>query len=304
MLQYLCSQQTPWMVMKEKHRFAFFAILIATLLWGMTFSFIKDAVRTLSPFNFIFWRFGIASVLLLVFFFRKIQINSQVLKYGFFLGLFLAGTVIFQTIGLTYTLASTASFITSLSVVMVALIESYLNRAWPSKYLIFSCVLALLGVGIITLGDGLIINIGDLYVLICAICFALMIILAGYASRLHRPLTLTFVQSIVVCAIAGLCAFVDTGIVIPRHTHVWVSLIFCSIFASIVAYVLQLHYQKYVSSSKVATIYALEPVFASITAALYLGEDLTMVFYIGAVMVFVAVLISEKKSKQKVIPQE
>ena len=112
------------------------AILLATLFWGMTFAFIKDAVATLSPFNFLFWRFGIASFLLLLIFWQKIRFDRQTLFYGTLLGLLLAGTVIFQTIGLRYTTASTASFITGLSVIVVALFESFLNKQWPSLYVI------------------------------------------------------------------------------------------------------------------------------------------------------------------------
>src|SRR5262245_4599637 len=97
------------------------AILAATMIWGMTFSFIKDAVVTLPPFVFLFWRFAIASLLLIVIFWKKIKFSRQTLAYGCILGILLGGTVVFQTIGLRYTSASTASFITGLSVVLVAI---------------------------------------------------------------------------------------------------------------------------------------------------------------------------------------
>src|SRR3990167_10204025 len=90
------------------------AMLLATLLWGMTFAFIKDAVTLLTPFDFLFWRFGIASLLLGIFFSKKIKFNQRIFLHGFVLGIFLTGTVVFQTIGLRYTTASTASFITAL----------------------------------------------------------------------------------------------------------------------------------------------------------------------------------------------
>ncbi|MGQ3890000.1 EamA family transporter [Legionella sp. CNM-1927-20] len=143
------------------------AILLATMLWGMTFSFIKDAVTTLNPFNFLYWWFGIASILLFILFFKKIKINKKNTYYGIPLGISLAGTVIFQTVGLFYTTASTASFITGLSVVLVALIESLLNRSYTSVYLIVSIALSIVGISLITLSNGLIINQGDIWVLLC-----------------------------------------------------------------------------------------------------------------------------------------
>ncbi|WED44246.1 DMT family transporter [Legionella cardiaca] len=280
------------------------AILLATLFWGMTFAFIKDAVATLTPFNFLFWRFGIASILLLIIFWKKIKFTKPILHNGILLGIFLAGTVIFQTIGLRYTTASTASFITGLSVILVALFESLSNRSWPSIYVISAAFTALIGVGFITLSEGLAINQGDLWVLLCAFCFAGYILYAGKASRIHQPLSLTFIQSSFVCLIAGLASLLTASIAIPRETNVWISILFCSIFASILAFILQLQFQKYVSSTKAAIIFSLEPVFATITAAIYLNERLTPRFFVGALLIFFAILLSEKRSKQKVIPQE
>ncbi|KTC82670.1 integral membrane protein [Legionella cherrii] len=280
------------------------AIFLATMFWGMTFAFIKDAVATLTPFNFLFWRFGIASVLLLLIFWQKIKFNQQTLFYGTFLGLLLAGTVIFQTIGLRYTAASTASFITGLSVILVALFESFLNRQWPSIYVISASLIALVGVGFITLADGFTFNQGDLWVLLCAFCFAGYILFAGKASRIHQPISLTFIQAIFVCILAGVASLFTTKLAIPLQSNVWVAILFCSIFASIFAFLLQLQFQKYVSSTKAAIIFSLEPVFATITAAIYLHEQLTVQFFIGALMIFFAILLSEKRAKQKVIPQE
>ncbi|CEK11286.1 DMT family transporter [Legionella hackeliae] len=280
------------------------AILLATMFWGMTFAFIKDAVATLAPFNFLFWRFGIASFLLFLIFWKKIQFNPQTLYHGTFLGLFLAGTVIFQTIGLRYTSASTASFITGLSVILVALFESFLKKQWPSIYVISAALIALVGVGFITLSEGFTVNQGDLWVLLCAFCFAGYIINAGKASQLHQPLSLTFIQSIFVCILAGIASLFSTKLSIPTKINVWVAILFCSIFASIFAFLLQLQFQKYVSSTKAAIIFSLEPVFATITAAIYLHEQLTIQFFIGALLIFFAIFLSEKRTKQKVIPQE
>lgn len=274
------------------------------MFWGMTFAFIKDAVATLTPFNFLFWRFGIASVLLLLIFWQKIKFNQQTLFYGTFLGLLLAGTVIFQTIGLRYTAASTASFITGLSVILVALFESFLNKQWPSIYVVAAALIALVGVGLITLADGFTLNQGDVWVLLCAFCFAGYILFAGKASRIHQPISLTFIQAIFVCILAGVASLFTTKLAIPLQSNVWVAILFCSIFASIFAFLLQLQFQKYVSSTKAAIIFSLEPVFATITAAIYLHEQLTIQFYIGALMIFFAILLSEKRAKQKVIPQE
>ena len=279
------------------------ALVLATLLWGMTFAFIKDAVASLSPYDFIFWRFAVASIVLFVFFYKKIKFTRETLEHGLLLGLFLAGIIFFQTIGLVYTSASTAAFITSFAVVLVALCEALFGKAWPSLYLIGAALLAVIGIGFITLEHGLAVNQGDLWVLLCAFANAGYILFASKASKSNEAFSLTFLQSVFVFLVAGGISHVSTGIAVPHHPKIWFEILFCAIFASFLAFYLQLHYQKYISATKAATIFALEPVFATITAAFYLQERLTLQFYLGAAMIFIAIFFAEKHSSQKVPPQ-
>ncbi|WP_419421531.1 EamA family transporter (plasmid) [Legionella sp. D16C41] len=73
-------------------------------------------------------------------------------------------------------------------------------------------------------------------------------------------------------------------------------------YASIIAFILQLKFRKYVSSSKAAIIFSLEPVFATITAALYLNEKLSIQFFVGA-LIIMAILLSEYHTKHRIILQ-
>ncbi len=284
------------------------AILLATLIWGMTFAFIKDAVTSTSPCNFLFWRFGMASLIMLVLFFKKIHFtDKKLLLQGIWLGLFLAATVFFQTIGLQYTDASTASFITGLSVVLVTLLVCLFERRWPSLYLVLAVFLTIIGVSFITLSHGMVINRGAIWVLLCAICFAFYIILAGKFSKSEQPITLTFVQLLTIFIITAVLGCVLGKINIPKVGSAWVGIVFCAIFASVIAFLLQLRYQRFVSASKTAIIFAAEPIFATITAALYLDEHLSLKFGIGAVLIFMGMILSEKKMiarNKPIMPQD
>lgn len=279
-------------------------ILLATLFWGMTFAFIRDAVSVISPFSFLFWRFGTASLLLFIFFYKNIHFNKKLITQGIWLGLFLGGTVIFQTIGLQYTTASTASFITALSVIMVMIFSCILERQWPNLSLSIAVILATLGVGLITLTNGLTLNQGDVWIFLCAIAFAIYIILAGKFTQSNQPLTLTLIQMLTIFVLAGIFFVPKHGLAAPTHLNVWIDILFCAIFASIISFTLQLKFQKYVSASKTAIIFATEPIFATITAAIYLGERLSIQFAIGATLIFASILISEMGSKKKVFPQD
>ncbi|EKD71397.1 MAG: protein of unknown function DUF6 transmembrane [uncultured bacterium] len=277
---------------------ATFLILVATLFWGMTFSFIKDAVSTLSAFNFLFWRFSIASMLLLAISYKQIHFfNRELFFKGVLLGIFLGGTVIFQTIGLRYTQASTASFIAGLSVILVAIIACILEKKRPTINIISAIFLTMLGIGLITLTPHLEFNIGNLWIILCEICFAVYILLAGKFSHTNEPITLTFFQLLCISIISAVINFTFGDFSIPMHTNLWVSILFCAIFASVIAFNLQLKYQRYVSSTKAAIIFASEPIFATITAIIYLDEHLTTRFIIGAICIFSAILLAEMRGK-------
>lgn len=291
------------MISKKENRNGTVALFLASLFWGMSFAFIRDAVSTINPMSFIFWRFLFASLVLYIFFYKKIKFSRKTLEHGFLLGFFLSGVIIFQTIGLFYTTAATTAFITGFAVVLVALFEVSFGKQWPSIYLLASVVLAVVGIGIITLGKGLAINQGDIWVLLSTFFSAGYILFVGKASKSGEAFSLTFIQSVFLCIVAGGIAFFTTGINKPQHINVWVAIIFCAIFASFLAFYLQLHYQKYVSANKAANIFALEPVFGAIMAALYLHERLNLQFYFGAVLIFIAVFLAEKHSRRKILPQ-
>lgn len=279
------------------------AIFLATLIWGTTLAFIKDAVSTISPYDFIFWRFTIASLIIIVVFKACINLSKQNLFYGTILGFFLGATVIFQSIGLQYTSASMTSFITSLSVLFVNFFDYFVNKSQPSFYLMCSAVLTVCGVAFITLSSGLTINPGDIWVLLCAVSLAGYILWAEKSSNLQQPFSLTFIQSLVVCLISASMSGITKNFHIPTKPNVWVAILFCSIFASIIAFWLQLKFQKSISATKAAIIFSLEPVFATITAAFYLHEHLTYAFFIGASLILSAIFLSEKQAKNTIVPE-
>ncbi len=289
----------------KKETLATTYLLFGTLLWGVTFSFTKDAVGFMSPFDFLFWRFGIASLFLLVIFFKKIKLfDKKLILQGVWLGLFLAGTVIFQTIGLRYTSASTASFITGLSVILVPVYFCVIQKKLPQAQVMAALVLTILGIGLISLNSELSINIGDFWIILCAISFAIYVILASKFSHSGHAMTLTFVQSLTITAIVGIIDLSSGGYTLPRQINLWVAILYCALLASVLAFYLQIRFQRYISATKTALIFALEPVFATLTAIIYLDEQLTLKFVIGALCIFAGMLLSEVKLKKKLKQQE
>src|SRR5947209_6089491 len=167
-----------------------------TLVWGSTFVIVKGALGGASPFEFVALRFGIAFVALAVVFNAKIRrISSNELRAGLLIGVFLFLGYGFQTLGLQFTTAARAGFVTGLSVLVVPLF-AYLalgNRA--GRGVIAGIVLAALGMYLLSFDGPFAVGLGDLLVFCCALAFAAHIVsISAYAPR-YDPIGLAIVQT-------------------------------------------------------------------------------------------------------------
>lgn len=287
---------------KNDRRFATAALLLATLFWGMTFALIRDAVTRTDPFNFLFWRFSTAALILFAIQPRSIlRAGSGIHLRGAWIGLFLAGTVVFQTIGLQTTAASTASFLTGSSVVMVPVLHALLAKVRPPLRVFVAVASALAGIAFISYKSPFYLSSGDLWILLCALFLSFQILLAGKYSQKLAPVALTFMQLLVCAVVAGIIGIATHTLSWPHTPKLWISIIFCSVFASIFSVLLQMHYQKYVSATKAAIIFAAEPLFATATAVALLGERLTTAFIFGGLLIFMAIFLAELRVKR--VPQ-
>jgi len=261
-------------------RLADVSLLFVALVWGATFVIVQNAIAFLQPLIFNGIRFFLAALFLFVWLLlfkpsQLKQLNIHCLKSGISLGLCLFIGYAFQTIGLVYTTSSKAGFITGLSVVLVPLfLYLFLKQALLVNHII-GVAIATIGLYLLTMSNTFSINIGDFFVFICAIGFAFQIILTGKYSKEHPTLLLTIVQllTVSVLGIMGSILFenpkANFKIDILLHHEVIIALLITSILATALAFIIQTSLQKYTNSTRVALIFATEPVFAAATAYLF-----------------------------------
>ncbi|MCX8010153.1 MAG: DMT family transporter, partial [Ignavibacteria bacterium] len=107
-------------------------LFVVTLLWAGTFSIIKPALEFISPMIFVFIRFFLAGIVLLLIFRAKLfSITKQSLIGGFWLGIFLFAGFVVQTIGLKYTTATKSALITGTFVVWTPILSTLIERKPP-----------------------------------------------------------------------------------------------------------------------------------------------------------------------------
>ncbi|PLT34927.1 DMT family transporter [Bacillus sp. V5-8f] len=287
-----------------------FTLLFVVFIWGATFVMVQNAISFLEPFSFNAVRFLLAFLLLVIWyflFFRKKGFiwNSSLIFAGTKLGVWLFLGYAFQTFGLLYTSPAKAGFITGLNVVLVPLFSLMLLKQKPTRYALLGVMAATVGLYLMTIVESSALTIGDFLVFLCSISFAMHIITTAKFAGVYPALPLTIVQ---ICTVSFLsffsCAlFEDVSVVfdsgVMLKTEVWLALFVTSSLATAFAFVAQTYFQAYTSPTRVAVIFAMEPVFAAVTSFFWIQERLTYVTIAGCLFILLGMILVELPHKTK-----
>jgi drug/metabolite transporter (DMT)-like permease len=251
---------------------------------------------------FLALRFGFASFCMLLMFaprFRGAGSGTvwRGLGGGAAAGIFLWLGYVLQTFGLKYTTAGNSGFLTGLYIVLVPLISACVYRRWPQTPELIGITVASMGMLLLTipsLGRNLQMNRGDLLTVGCAVAFAFQLLVLGYYSQRERFEAVALGQ----IACAAVLSTVSLAIETPKAvwtTSVIFALVLTGLFATALAFALQTWAQQYTTATRTALIFALEPVFALITAILAGGEKLTLAAVCGGGLILAGIVAVEKK---------
>jgi drug/metabolite transporter (DMT)-like permease len=269
-------------------------LLGITFIWGTTFALGKVVLQEVTPLQMISFRFTLATIILLLLFFRSIfPIRlDQALKGGL-LGLFLFAGFVVQTIGLTITTASKSAFITGMVVVFAPLLQIVITRRPPKIGNVIGIAIVTLGLWFLTSPEGSAFNTGDGLTLACALLFGMYIVYLDVVSREMSAVQLTFLQfaTNALLSIGAMSIFESAQL--HLSTFGTLGLVYLALFATLLTTFLQTKYQKETSPTRTAVIFTMEPVFAAIIAALFLGERLGALGIVGGALIIGGILVSE-----------
>ncbi len=284
-------------------------LLLIAFIWGSTFLIVQQAIVSLPPNTFNAVRFTVAALFLLLILAIKspkqlMEWRRPLLKAGIILGFWLCLGYALQTVGLLYTTPSKAGFITGLSVVLVPLFSFMLMRERVKPVAVIGVILAAAGLYLLTQNQEFSFNLGDILVFGCAICFAMQIVFTGKYAPSFSALPLAIVQLGTVAIMSWIYAFFfedwsrafDPAIIFLPE--VATGLVVTSIFATALAFLAQTALQKQTSSTRVALIFALEPVFAALTSYVFIHEVLNGRQLTGCLMIFTGMILAELPIKE------
>ena len=300
--------------MKTREVKSVFILLLTAAIWGFAFVAQRVGMQHVGAFTFNGIRFALGSVSLLpvIYFFNKKSKNENPentkdfeeadLKTTIRSGL-LAGCVLFiaaslQQVGLIYTTAGKAGFITSLYIVLVPILGIFLKQkthytTWVGAFI------AVVGLYLLSINESLTIEFGDLLEIIGAFFWAAHIQLIDRFVKNVDAIKLSSVQFAACSVLSLIVAFIFEDVNLNGLTNALVPILYGGIMSAGVAYTLQAVGQKYAKPSHAAIALSMESVFAAIGGALLINEVLPTKGYAGCALMLLGMLIAQSENIRK-----
>ena len=275
-------------------------MLLTALIWGTGFVAQTAGMDHIGPYLFSGLRFALGSLCLVPLILRNARtarvpeplLNRGMLRAGIIMGLVLALGINLQQVGLLFTSVTNSGFITGLYVIVVPLLGLLLgHKTGLGTWL--GCLLAVVGMCLLSIGDNFHVASGDWLQLIGAFVWGGHVVLVSLFASRHDPIRLAFLQFATCAVVSLLLAVLLEPIALDAIIAAGPALLYGGIVAVGVGYTLQVVAQKHAIASHAAIILSLEAVFAAIAGAWILGEALQLRGYIGCGLMLAGMLLAQ-----------
>ena len=270
----------------------YFFLILTTLFWGGSFLFTKIGLREIPPSLFVFSRFTLAALIMLIVFARRLKsLNRGILKRGVIVGIALGLTNMCFVFGIQGTSISRAGVLNNLFVLFIPFITKLVWRDRVGRINMGGVVLAALGIWLLATSGGAGFNRGDLVSTICAFFIACHIITVSKVLRDDDVYLVSMIQFATVAAIAGIVTLAVPTEPFSVSTPGLMTVVYCAIFPTVICFTLQNTFQRYVTPTRAGLIYTLDPVWSLLAGLFVLGEHLKPLEWLGCGLIFLAALL-------------
>ena len=278
-------------------------LILTATIWGLAFVAQRIGMEYVGPFTFNGLRFVLGSISLLpvIFLTRKStswENNTGLVRSGTIAGIVLFFAISLQQVGLVYTTAGKAGFITGLYVVFVPIFAFLFKQGKTSTATWFGAILACIGMYLLSVTKNMDINKGDVLVLLSGICFAFHLIIIGKMTNKFNTTWLSLFQCVVCSILSLIVAAIFETFIIADILSITLPLIYGGVFSVGIAYSLQIYGQKNSLASHAAIILSLEAVVAALGGWIILNEVLSGRGIFGCTLMFAGMLISQLFTKK------
>lgn len=282
--------------------------MLASAIWGFAFVAQRKGMEFIGPFTFNGIRFALGSLWLIPFLSQKrsgsvpatelqTSVKMNPVFAGILLGIILFGGASLQQIGIVYTSAGKAGFITGLYVIIVPVFGIFLKK--PSKPITWiAAVLATIGLYFLSVKGDFSISKGDLLVLLSAFFWAGHVQFIDWLVNRYQPLLLAFLQFITCSVLSLLAAFYFETIDLSLIWKAVIPILYAGLLSVGMGYTLQLLGQREAHPSHAAIILSLESVFAVLGGFVLLNEFMQFREILGCSLMLCAMILSQIRLKK------
>lgn len=271
-------------------------LLLIALIWGSAFVAQRVAAQVGSVYLFNAARYLLAALIVLPFVKRN---RFSPYPRGQYKWMLVSGIVLFagsamQQLGVVYTTAGNAGFITSLYVVLVPIVLFLLWRERVHWISIAAVVLAGVGAFFLSTEGRFEVRAGDALEIVSALFWTLHVIILGKYAAKFEALSFS-VGQLIVSGLFNLAVGIFVEKLPPLSLSLLGAVAYTAFFALALCYTLQIWAQRHTPPADAALILSLESVFAVLSGWLLLEERLSGIQVLGCTLIFVAVLMSQAK---------
>ena len=284
------------------------ALLILTaMIWGTAFVFQRVGMESIEPITFNAARMALAAVavgavsampvasekekLALYTVKECAEYRKNTIIGGICCGTFLAAASIFQQMGVVYTTAGKAGFITAMYMLLVPVINFVFFKKRNSWIVWLAVLLGVAGMYLLCMTEGFSLGRGDTLVCICAVLFSGHILCCDHFVKLGNPIRISAIQFASCTVISAVAALILEQPSVAKIVSAAIPILYCGIVSGGIGYTLQIIAQKFTDPTVASLLMSLESVFAVIAGALLLGERMTSRELLGCAIMFAAIVL-------------
>lgn len=297
-------------------------LLLTAVIWGTAFVFQRVGMDSIEPVTFNAARMWLAAAAigLVAVFTAEKSLQDDTLNTGFTTdstldtaladrqdkrqdrrkntiiggiccGSFLTAASLFQQMGVVYTTAGKAGFITAMYMLLVP-ISNFVFFKKKNTWLVWTGVLiGVIGMYLLCIKDGFSLTYGDSLVCICALLFSGHILCCDHFVQLGNPIQISAIQFLTTAVISSIIAWIVEAPSPEKILSAAIPILYCGIVSGGIGYTLQMVAQKYTDPTIASLLMSLESVFAVIAGAILLGERMTSRELAGCIVMFAAIVL-------------
>jgi len=289
-----------------------FLLALSSAIWGFGFIATRWTLTTYDSFWATALRFTLAATLSLPFLFYKKSFTrkNNILLKSAISSVFLLGTLLFQTWGLSYTTVAKSGFITTLYALLIPLITMlFAGKRYRSSFWML-ILLSLVGMAFMCNLEVKDLNVGDFLTLLCSFSAAFHIMyISKVAAHIESPIEFNFLQNVFVAIFSLVLAFLLKGTVSLAPLLVYESpvvkgLLFLGIISSMISFSIQVVAQKKIPSHIAGLIFLMESPFAAVFGYFVFKESLNPLNIVGAILVMLSVILVPVLGREVTTPKK